>query len=68
MSSADVLNGFFGDWPKEFSFEEDLTGLHWQYREFTLCRAFTWIARYENDTYLGCDYLFPETRALTWSR
>jgi RimJ/RimL family protein N-acetyltransferase len=59
MSSADVLRGFFGDWPEGLTLEDDLVDLAWHEREFTTRRSFAWIIRDGDGHYLGCAYIFP---------
>ena len=73
-SSARVLKGIFGNWPEGLTLEHNLTDLHWHDREFSARRSFSWIARDNDGSYLGCAYLFPklgqrgEARLVTWIR
>lgn len=74
MSSADVLRGFFGDWPEGLTLEDDLVDLAWHEREFTTRRSFAWIIRDGDGHYLGCAYIFPaqgergQADVATWIR
>lgn len=59
MSTAPLLNDYFGDWPNGLTREENLIDLAWHDREFTTKRSFSWIIRDTAGTYMGCFYLSP---------
>ncbi|MDF1728626.1 MAG: hypothetical protein P1U53_12845 [Sulfitobacter sp.] len=62
--SEAVLRGIFGPtWPAGLTLEDNLTDLHWHYREFTEKRSFAWIIRDRDGAYLGCAYLNPDIGA-----
>ncbi len=78
MSSADHLQGIFGDgstWPHGLSFEQDLIDLGWHHKEFQRRSSFAYTVMSPDESQcLGCLYIVPtvlpgyEAEAFCWIR